>query len=171
MVCRIWQASSLAFFGIYLPEDEIYTWALVCLCFSSYTPNIARSHFPAVSWLFGMWLMFVRVVLPRPVKVIRLVTRSTVEEIVLSRAHDKLNLTRAVIEGGQFSGKAALSHVIDSPSKVRSALVESNTKNAFPRMIMPIQLYRKWPTYSIHYFIFLRFTLIYPFINILFYFI
>ena len=75
-----------------------------------------------------MWLTFVRVVLPRPVKVIRLVTRSTVEEIVLSRAHDKLNLTRAVIEGGKFSGKAALSHVIDSPSKVRSALVESNTK-------------------------------------------
>lgn len=37
----------------------------------------------------------------RPVKVIRLVARSTVEEIVLKRADDKLKLTNSVIEGGK----------------------------------------------------------------------
>jgi len=37
----------------------------------------------------------------RPVKVIRLVARSTVEEIVLKRADDKLKLTNTVIEGGK----------------------------------------------------------------------
>lgn len=37
----------------------------------------------------------------RPVKVIRLVGRSTVEEIILRRADEKLKLTNKVIEGGQ----------------------------------------------------------------------
>ena len=37
----------------------------------------------------------------RPVKVIRLISRHTVEEIVLKRAHTKLELTNTVIEGGQ----------------------------------------------------------------------
>ena len=37
----------------------------------------------------------------RPVKVIRLVGRHSVEEIVLKRAHQKLELTNTVIEGGQ----------------------------------------------------------------------
>ena len=36
-------------------------------------------------------------------KVIRLVGRDTVEEIVLKRAEAKLELTHTVIEGGQFS--------------------------------------------------------------------
>ena len=36
-------------------------------------------------------------------KVIRLLGRSTVEEIILKRAEAKLRLTNAVIEGGQFS--------------------------------------------------------------------
>ena len=36
-------------------------------------------------------------------KVIRLVCRHTVEEIVLKRALAKLELTQTVIEGGQFS--------------------------------------------------------------------
>ena len=39
----------------------------------------------------------------RPVKVVRLVCRHTVEEIVLKRALAKLELTQTVIEGGQFS--------------------------------------------------------------------
>ncbi|XP_064649880.1 chromodomain-helicase-DNA-binding protein 1-like [Lineus longissimus] len=39
----------------------------------------------------------------RPVKVIRLIGRSTVEEIVFRRAEAKLKLTNTVIEGGQFS--------------------------------------------------------------------
>ena len=37
----------------------------------------------------------------RPVKVIRLVGRYSVEEIILKRAHSKLKLTNTVIEGGQ----------------------------------------------------------------------
>ena len=36
-------------------------------------------------------------------KVIRLVARSTVEEIVLKKADEKLKLTNLVIEGGQVS--------------------------------------------------------------------
>ena len=39
----------------------------------------------------------------RAVKVIRLIGRSTVEEIILKRAMTKLKLTYEVIEGGQFS--------------------------------------------------------------------
>ena len=39
----------------------------------------------------------------RPVKVMRLIGRSTVEEIILHRAEAKLELTNTVIEGGQFS--------------------------------------------------------------------
>ena len=43
-----------------------------------------------------IWLFCVR-----PVKIIRLVGRSTVEEIVLKRADKKLRLTNTVIEGGK----------------------------------------------------------------------
>ena len=39
----------------------------------------------------------------RPVKVIRLLARDTVEEIMYSRAVSKLHLTNAVIEEGRFS--------------------------------------------------------------------
>ncbi|XP_035033235.1 chromodomain-helicase-DNA-binding protein 1-like [Hippoglossus stenolepis] len=39
----------------------------------------------------------------RPVKVIRLLARHTVEELMYSRAVSKLHLTKAVIEGGRFS--------------------------------------------------------------------
>ena len=56
----------------------------------------------------------------RPVKVIRLLGRNTVEEIILRRAEAKLQLTNAIIEGGQFSlgaSKAAL--VADSTLQVR----------------------------------------------------
>ena len=43
----------------------------------------------------------------RPVKVIRLLGRHSVEEIILKRAHSKLELTNTVIEGGQVSGGRA----------------------------------------------------------------
>ena len=49
------------------------------------------NHFPLLTMIFPC----------RPVKVIRLVARSTVEEIVLKRADDKLKLTNTVIEGGK----------------------------------------------------------------------
>lgn len=39
----------------------------------------------------------------RPVKVIRLLARDTVEEIMYSRAVSKLQLTNTVIEDGRFS--------------------------------------------------------------------
>ncbi|GFR78435.1 chromodomain-helicase-DNA-binding protein 1-like [Elysia marginata] len=39
----------------------------------------------------------------RPVKIIRLIGRNTVEEIILRRAEEKLKLTEKVIESGQFS--------------------------------------------------------------------
>lgn len=41
--------------------------------------------------------------LHRPVKVVRLISRDTAEEIVLQRAQAKLSLTQTVIEEGQFS--------------------------------------------------------------------
>lgn len=43
------------------------------------------------------------VTLSRPVKVIRLIGRDTVEEIMYCRAVSKLNLTKTVIEDGRFS--------------------------------------------------------------------
>ena len=44
---------------------------------------------------------------------IRLIGRSTVEEIILKRAEAKLKLTEAVIEGGQFSSESANSNKED----------------------------------------------------------
>ncbi|XP_027059374.1 chromodomain-helicase-DNA-binding protein 1-like isoform X2 [Pocillopora damicornis] len=59
----------------------------------------------------------------RPVKVIRLVARSTVEEIVLKRADDKLKLTNSVIEGGKFSGNAsALNQIAETPTQLADLL-------------------------------------------------
>ena len=43
----------------------------------------------------------------RPVKVIRLVSQHTVEEIVLNRAEAKMKLTSAVIAEGQVSKNSA----------------------------------------------------------------
>ena len=61
----------------------------VCTCCdpppSPHTHTHSHSHLPLL----------------RPVKVIRLISRHTVEEIVLKRAHTKLELTNTVIEGGQ----------------------------------------------------------------------
>lgn len=39
----------------------------------------------------------------RPVKVVRLISQDTVEEIILKRAEAKLKLTNTVIEGGQVT--------------------------------------------------------------------
>ena len=47
------------------------------------------------------------VLVVRPVKVIRLVGRHSVEEIVLKRANRKLELTNTVIEGGQVSSESS----------------------------------------------------------------
>lgn len=44
-----------------------------------------------------------RVTYCRPVKIIRLIGRDTVEEIMYCRAVSKLNLTKTVIEDGRFS--------------------------------------------------------------------
>ena len=45
----------------------------------------------------------IKLCISRPVKVVRLVTRHSVEEIVLRRATAKLKMTSTVIEGGQVS--------------------------------------------------------------------
>ncbi|XP_074636907.1 chromodomain-helicase-DNA-binding protein 1-like [Acropora palmata] len=59
----------------------------------------------------------------RPVKIIRLVTRSTVEEIVLRRADEKLKLTNAVIENGKFSGGAsAINQIAETPTQLADLL-------------------------------------------------
>ena len=56
----------------------------------------------------------------RPVKVIRLLGRNTVEEIILRRAEAKLQLTSAVIEGGHFSlGASKDALVADNNLQVR----------------------------------------------------
>lgn len=47
---------------------------------------------------FNIWMISYR-----PVKVIRLLARDTVEEIMYSRAVSKLQLTNTVIEEGRFS--------------------------------------------------------------------
>lgn len=41
--------------------------------------------------------------LTRPVRVIRLIGKNTVEQIILNRAEEKLKLTDKVIESGEFS--------------------------------------------------------------------
>lgn len=43
-------------------------------------------------------------------KIIRLVSRSTVEEIVLKRADEKLKLTNTVIEGGKVKDRFYISY-------------------------------------------------------------
>ncbi|KAL5006528.1 hypothetical protein ScPMuIL_015334 [Solemya velum] len=59
----------------------------------------------------------------RPVKVIRLIGRNTVEEIVLRRAENKLKLTEKVIEEGQFSlEKSKQSLITDDKVKLQDIL-------------------------------------------------
>ena len=55
----------------------------------------------------------------RPVKVIRLISKNTVEEIILKRAEDKLKLTSTVIKEGEFSlGATKQSFFTDDKVKV-----------------------------------------------------
>lgn len=59
----------------------------------------------------------------KPVKVLRLVGRNTVEEIILKRAEDKLKLTEKVIEEGQFSLSASKQSLItDDKVKLQDIL-------------------------------------------------
>ena len=62
----------------------------------------------------------------RPVKVIRLVSQHTVEEIVLNRAEAKMKLTSAVIAEGQVSkssgGREAIWLIVLSNSLVMELL-------------------------------------------------
>ena len=54
--------------------------------------------YPFKYWFFSRCLYFI---FYRPVKIIRLVSKNTVEEIILKRAEQKLKLTNSVVEGGQ----------------------------------------------------------------------
>lgn len=59
----------------------------------------------------------------RPVKVVRLLARDTVEEIMYSRAVSKLHLTNTVIEEGRFSlldqaQSAAAGMQVSEPKKI-----------------------------------------------------
>ncbi|KAK3736329.1 hypothetical protein QZH41_020800 [Actinostola sp. cb2023] len=59
----------------------------------------------------------------RPVKIIRLVARNTVEEIILKRADEKLKLTNSVLEGGQFSSVSqGLNHIADTNVQLANIL-------------------------------------------------
>ncbi|CAI8031066.1 Chromodomain-helicase-DNA-binding protein 1-like [Geodia barretti] len=59
----------------------------------------------------------------RPVKVIRLVTRHSVEEMVLKRAMAKLQMTSTVIEGGQFThGTVSSSSVATDSARLSDIL-------------------------------------------------
>ncbi len=59
----------------------------------------------------------------RPVKVIRLIGRDTVEEVVLRRAEAKLKLTHDVIEGGQFSLADNQALIAENSMQVRTVVV------------------------------------------------
>jgi SNF2 family DNA or RNA helicase len=59
----------------------------------------------------------------RPVKIIRLVTKNTVEEIIVRRADAKLKLTNVIIEGGQFSHASSFPGISsDSPVQLADML-------------------------------------------------
>ncbi|XP_062519744.1 chromodomain-helicase-DNA-binding protein 1-like isoform X2 [Corticium candelabrum] len=59
----------------------------------------------------------------KPVKIIRLVTRSTVEEIIMKRADAKLKLSNTVIDGGHFTHDPSHSGVfLDSPVQLCNML-------------------------------------------------
>ena len=61
-------------------------------------------------------------------KVIRLVGKNTVEEIILKRAEEKLKLTEKVIEEGQFSlGLAKQAMFTDDKVKVQYLLFITQT--------------------------------------------
>ncbi|XP_072179919.1 chromodomain-helicase-DNA-binding protein 1-like [Diadema setosum] len=58
----------------------------------------------------------------RPVKIIRLIGRDTVEELIMRRADEKLKLTNDVIEGGKFSLGTANSSLAESATQLSDML-------------------------------------------------
>jgi len=66
----------------------------------------------------------------RPVKVIRLVSKNTVEEIILKRAEDKLKLTQMVIEGGQFSNLQSIGETSDKIADILKFGLEDLLKDS-----------------------------------------
>ena len=70
----------------------------------------------------------------RPVKIIRLIGRDTVEEIILNRAEAKLKLTNKVIEGGQFSTVDKASLLADTNIKVYKLFQKKCSKENLNRL-------------------------------------
>lgn len=64
---------------------------------------VARAHRLGQTRCVSSPPLFLITLLLSPVKVIRLVCKDTAEEVILHRAANKLRLTSAIIEGGQFS--------------------------------------------------------------------
>ena len=89
----------------------------------------------------------------RPVKVIRLVGRHSVEEIVLKRAHRKLELTNTVIEGGQVCSEETYAfscihvHLDLSYIHVRSFLMALHHHHHLEQLPL-LRTPHSWPTYS-----------------------
>ena len=73
----------------------MHMYMCTCMCVHMYMCTCMCMH------MYMCTCMCVVCVYCRPVKVIRLVGRHTVEEIILQRSHTKLELTNTVIEGGQ----------------------------------------------------------------------
>lgn len=61
--------------------------------------------------------MVLFIVLFRPVKIIRLIGKNTVEEIILTRANEKLKLTDRIIEKGGFA--------VAGPSTSKTSLISN----------------------------------------------
>uniref|UniRef100_A0A8C5DY35 Chromodomain helicase DNA binding protein 1-like n=1 Tax=Gouania willdenowi TaxID=441366 RepID=A0A8C5DY35_GOUWI len=83
----------------------------------------------------------------RPVKVIRLLARDTVEEIMYSRAVSKLQLTNAVIEEGRFSltGQAqSLSEILKFGMDKLLASDESSVQDVKLEKILGLSLDGQW---------------------------
>lgn len=73
---------------------------LVAICFHCMTQSNINMHLMS---LLCLYMQINSLFDCRPVKVIRLLGRDTVEEIIYSRAVSKLRLTDTVIEEGRFS--------------------------------------------------------------------
>ncbi|XP_039600899.1 chromodomain-helicase-DNA-binding protein 1-like isoform X2 [Polypterus senegalus] len=74
----------------------------------------------------------------RPVKIIRLIGRDTVEEIVYRRATSKLKLTNTVIESGQFSLRDSSLSVLEDVQILLSGDVNVQTRRK--RILSPEEL-------------------------------
>ena len=85
---------------------------------------------------------------------IRLVGRHSVEEIVLKRAHRKLELTNTVIEGGQVCSEETYAfscihvHVHLDLSYIRSFLTALHQHHHHLEQLPLLRTPHSWPTYS-----------------------